>query len=540
MLNEIICDEFKKEKVEFHLGLNTILGDDFGSNSIGKSTFLMIIDFVFGGKDYLLKSTDVQKNVGRHVIKFHFTFSEQDYYFSRDTNFSEKVNICDEKYNVKEEILLTKYCDFLRQKYQINLYDISFRDMVGRYSRIYGKENLNEKRPLDIVSKEPASKSINSLLKLFDLYKNISELENLLKEKEEALTTYRKAIKYNFIASIGKRQYISNLKEIQKLYEEELKLTNDLDNNLLDLNSEEAEQLIQLKNQLSILKRYRSKIIGDIVPLEEDIKGNTSLKNQKINELLDFFPEINMGKLVEVEDFHLEIRKVLKAELKKKKVELQGLLKVTEKDIEDIENKIKETTQSNNLSKTVLKKYSELQKRKETLQKENNSFDSLNALTNERDDTKKRRDDMKEEQLEELCREINNKMQEINDYIYDKRKNPPTISFDKGQYMFKTVDDTGTGTSYKSMIVYDLSILELTELPILIHDSVLLKQISDEAIEKILLKYQSSKKQIFISLDKVSSYSDESKKILEDCRVLELSPDGNELFGMSWNNKNDN
>lgn len=540
MLNEIICNEFKKKKVEFHLGLNTILGDDLGSNSIGKSTFLMIIDFVFGGKDYLLKSTDVQKNVGKHVIKFHFIFSGKDYYFSRDTNSNEKVNICDEKYNIKDEISLSKYCEFLKQKYQIDLYDTSFRDIVGRYSRIYGKENLNEKRPLDIISKEPSSKSINALLKLFDLYKNISELENLLREKEEALTTYKKAIKYNFIGSIGKRKYTRNLKEIQKLHEEELKLINDLENNLLDLNSEQAEQLIQLKNKLSVLKRYRSKLIGDIVLLKEDIEGNTSLKNQKINELLDFFPKINIKKLVEIEDFHNEIRKVLKDELKKKKIELQGFLEIAEKDIEDIENKIKKTTQSDNLSKTVLKKYSEIQKRKEILQKENDSFETLNTLKNERDDTKKRRDDMKQEELGELYSKINNKMQEINDYIYDKKKKSPIISFDKDQYTFKTVDDTGTGTSYKSMIVYDLSVLELTELPILIHDSVLLKQISDEAIEKILLKYQSFKKQIFISLDKVSSYSDISKKVLKNCKVLELAPNGNELFGRSWNNKNDN
>ncbi|MFQ7001679.1 MAG: DUF2326 domain-containing protein [Clostridium sp.] len=540
MLNEIICNEFKKKKVEFHLGLNTILGDDLGSNSIGKSTFLMIIDFVFGGKDYLLKSTDVQKNVGKHVIKFHFIFSGKDYYFSRDTNSNEKVNICDEKYNIKDEISLSKYCEFLKQKYQIDLYDTSFRDIVGRYSRIYGKENLNEKRPLDIISKEPSSKSINALFKLFDLYKNISELENLLREKEEALTTYKKAIKYNFIGSIGKRKYTRNLKEIQKLHEEELKLINDLENNLLDLNSEQAEQLIQLKNKLSVLKRYRSKLIGDIVLLKEDIEGNTSLKNQKINELLDFFPKINIKKLVEIEDFHNEIRKVLKDELKKKKIELQGFLEIAEKDIEDIENKIKKTTQSDNLSKTVLKKYSEIQKRKEILQKENDSFETLNTLKNERDDTKKRRDDMKQEELGELYSKINNKMQEINDYIYDKKKKSPIISFDKDQYTFKTVDDTGTGTSYKSMIVYDLSVLELTELPILIHDSVLLKQISDEAIEKILLKYQSFKKQIFISLDKVSSYSDISKKVLKNCKVLELAPNGNELFGRSWNNKNDN
>ncbi|MGE6573969.1 DUF2326 domain-containing protein [Paenibacillus xylanexedens] len=111
------------------------------------------------------------------------------------------------------------------------------------------------------------------------------------------------------------------------------------------------------------------------------------------------------------------------------------------------------------------------------------------------------------------------------------------MSFDKNQYKFETIDDTGTGTSYKNMVVYDLSVLELTVLPILIHDSVVLKQIADVAIEKILKKYLQSEKQIFISFDKKKAYTAESQIILLETKVLELAPNGNELFGKSWNNK---
>ena len=54
MLVEIMCDEFKdhgtpRGRIQLHAGLNTVMGSSSGSNSIGKSTFLMIIDFVFGG-----------------------------------------------------------------------------------------------------------------------------------------------------------------------------------------------------------------------------------------------------------------------------------------------------------------------------------------------------------------------------------------------------------------------------------------------------------------------------------------------------------
>lgn len=82
MLIEVQCDKFIKnggirEPIRFHADLNAVLGDDDGSNSIGKSTFLMILDFVFGGSDYIKRCTDVQENVKDHTINFTFEFDEQ-------------------------------------------------------------------------------------------------------------------------------------------------------------------------------------------------------------------------------------------------------------------------------------------------------------------------------------------------------------------------------------------------------------------------------------------------------------------------------
>ena len=68
MLVEIMCDEFKdhgkpRGRIPLRAGLNTVIGSDTGSNSIGKSTFLMIIDFIFGGDDYVEKLIDVQTDL---------------------------------------------------------------------------------------------------------------------------------------------------------------------------------------------------------------------------------------------------------------------------------------------------------------------------------------------------------------------------------------------------------------------------------------------------------------------------------------------
>lgn len=82
--------------------------------------------------------------------------------------------------------------------------------------------------------------------------------------------------------------------------------------------------------------------------------------------------------------------------------------------------------------------------------------------------------------------------------------------------------------------MYDLAIASLTKLPILVHDSLILKQISDEAVENILVRYMESGKQVIISLDKQDSYSKRTAEILEKRCVLHLAPNGRELFGRAW------
>ena len=97
-------------------------------------------------------------------------------------------------------------------------------------------------------------------------------------------------------------------------------------------------------------------------------------------------------------------------------------------------------------------------------------------------------------------------------------------------YQFFTPNDTGTGIAYKGLVVFDLAVLNLTHLPILVHDSIVLKQISDEAIERILEQYIASNKQVVIALDKQESYSSRTTQILEENAVLRLASNDKELF----------
>ena len=123
MLREIVCDKFVENDkirppIEFHKGLNVILGNELGANSIGKSTFLLVIDFVFGGNDYVKKATDVGNNVGEHTIFFAFEFNNCKYYFSRSTQKFQVVDEYNKGYKEKKrEIPLDEYNKWLMEQY---------------------------------------------------------------------------------------------------------------------------------------------------------------------------------------------------------------------------------------------------------------------------------------------------------------------------------------------------------------------------------------------------------------------------------------
>lgn len=63
----------------------------------------------------------------------------------------------------------------------------------------------------------------------------------------------------------------------------------------------------------------------------------------------------------------------------------------------------------------------------------------------------------------------------------------------------------------------------------------MLKQIEDDAIEKILELYEGISKQVFIAMDKEGSYTKRTQEIMVANKVFQLSPGEGALFGRTWN-----
>lgn len=90
MLIELYCDKYQNDgqergAISFHEGLNVVLGDRRAKNSIGKTTFLLAIDFALGGDQYANGSDGMLEEVGDHDVCFTFLFDGIEHSFLRNT-----------------------------------------------------------------------------------------------------------------------------------------------------------------------------------------------------------------------------------------------------------------------------------------------------------------------------------------------------------------------------------------------------------------------------------------------------------------------
>lgn len=533
MLHEICCDQFYQKQIVFNPGLSVVLGTNTGDNSIGKSTFLLIVDYVFGGSTYA-GATDIIENVGPHDIYFSFVFGEKTFKFCRNSINANTVWKCNDSYEKVEEIGLSDYCKWLDSKYAISLPELSFRDAVGRYIRVYGKNNCDERHPLHYKAAEKAEKACMALLKLFDLYAPLKETEAVVQRSDDELTAYKKAQTLRFIAKITKRVYNKNEKEIRSITAQIEELSFGLESGLLDVDATASEQAVYVKKLLSRARRARSKVKVQWDLLDENGTYAFSSTTDTFADLQHFFPDTAIARLEDIEGFHRTISSVFKAELRAERSKLEKELAEYDKTIHEYETQLQELIQNPNLSKIVLTRHTELLREKDRMQKENDAYEKLQQLKEARDADAERLKTIKQQQLALISYRLNEEMSRLNDAIYEGSYNAPVLDFTDTGYIFFTPDDTGTGIAYKGLVVYDLAVLRLTRLPVLVHDSVVLKQISDDAIEKIIELYFTCGKQVIIALDKQDSYSEKTSRLLSESAVLRLTSNGQELFGRSW------
>ena len=542
MLIEMHSPAFKikgeeRPPITFDKGLNVVLGKNDGAMSIGKSSALLAIDFVFGGDTYI-KSDGVRQE-GDHTIYFTFKFNGEEHRFARNTGSADKIYILDENFGLTGDVYTkAEFTDWLKVQYGIDFVGLSFRTTLSSFFRIYGKENTDERRPLRGIPGQDMEKSINMLLSLFDKYKDIEEFKSSVTEHNNRLKAYRDARKYDFISNLvgGNKKYEENLEKIKEL------------EGLLGSLTEEAEkghteEEIEKNKVKASLNTARMNIEAAIQAKERKLRlVDMSLEyglyptEADMLALQEFFPQVNLRKLYEVERYHQKLAKILDAQFADERGSITAEIESLQGQLQMIRMQIKELGFVGNISKEFLDRHSEIKGEVHALRVQNQAYLTLKELQ----DAKAKAEEVLKKSIESILRDIetdlNDQMKAFNDTLFSTPRKPPYLRFNKyDSYKFETPADTGTGTNYKGMIIYDLAVLFMTALPAIAHDSLLFKNLEKGVEDGIMKIYASTDKQIFIAYDKQGDCRPETQKILEDNCVLRLSDNNCELYGRSWN-----
>lgn len=543
MLIEIRCDKFMdsgkvRPPITFEKGLNTILGASRASNSIGKSTFLMIIDFVFGGKDYVTLNNDVERNIGIHEIKFTFQFGENTYYFSRSTGDHTKVMECNEKYEPVKEITLDTYCNFLSLQYGMQNLGASFRELVSGFFRIYGRYNYDERHPLKAHQNDTMETGIRRMLQLYGKYAPVGDLAALVEEAESKEKTYKNAYKFQYIRGVTRQEdYKKNEARIAELQAKKEELARGSTQDLLDMDSVQAARLSDLKRQLANLHRQKTRLRSQLAAMKADMEIDESSFKRDYSELREFFPDAAIKHIEEIDGFHRKLKSVLNSEYKDSQRKIEDTMELLDVQISVLEQEISEVNATPHLTQALLDSYSGIDREMKNLRDANEYYIKKDELQTTREELQARLDSLIEELTAELQTGINIQLRELNDIVCNGRKTAPSIAISNAKkYVFTTPNDIGTGSQTRGMFLFDLVTAENTLLPAVVQDSMSVKQVEDPVMLRILELYRRSSKQFFVAIDKGESYTDENKipEIIKETTRLKLLP-GHELFGRAWN-----
>lgn len=544
MLVELSCNLFRENGrprgvIELHPGLNVVEGTAEGSNSIGKSTLLMIVDFAFGGDDYPNKCEEVIQEIGHHTIRFAFQFEGVVYRFQRSTDSHEDVFKCNENYQPEKKMTIKEFREFLANMYRISDVDLTLREAVSCFFRIAHRESINKRHPLQTVAREKDKKALYDLLKLMNLYGPVGEVQKALDEEEEKLKSLKGAASHSFLVRAkNQKEYGDNEKKIGELQTRQEELRHSASNGFVNIDSFVAQKIRSCQENIAFANQSISDLEAMLSSIRRDKKATAKKFKNDFDALKKFFPSVDLQQLTEIETFHEQLATALNAEFKEQEQELEKNLDKARAIKLANENEIEElrSEKQPDFSTAVLEEYAKLSTDIALCKKANDLYLQELEIKQRKESYSNTLDQLIQDRRHEVETVVNDKLRELNDMVCGRRRSAPYISVEKGKSLILEVKkDTGTGSRDRGLVLFDIAMLQLTCIPVVVHDSTLMKNIEDSQMLEILKLYTTTEKQVFIAFDKANSYkSDEVSKIIKSHKVISLYPDGGELFGYSW------
>ncbi|OKL45930.1 hypothetical protein BSR28_08630 [Boudabousia liubingyangii] len=555
MLTRLWSEAFKegenpREAITFRPGLNTIRGGKGAENSIGKSTLLYIIDYAFGGSSFLKTDTLKAKAVGHHRICFTFEFNGHPHHFARLTDEPGFVHrYSDETYqNQLDRIELDEFKGWLKRNYQLADCDSSFREIVSRFFRIKQGATAHADHPLQGHSREPVTTGLSVLYQLFGLYEQIRDLQAAFIQSEEdwkAVKRTRDLDAFPVHVLRTKKDYEKALKDEKRLTEEYEANIKGADQEAIDFQAAQLNKAATLKAYLQNLRSQRSRINSKITQLKANLddRAGQGVEQADIQALTEFFPGINLATLEEAQRFHHKITQILTTEIIEQIRGLEDKATALQRSINEAQYQLRRTGVPAEISRERLDRSAKISTQREIVRQQARGYEQVKSFQEAKKQAELNLNQGRASINSHVIERINPTIAELDLQVHDGEDDwdaPALIFSATGKsYEYKSDTDGGDGTTNKNLILFDLAMLHLTDLPAVIHDSPLHKNIADERVEQILrlyMDFNSTGKQIFIAFDKDTQYEGtQVHELIMASKVVEIGDGDHALYGWTWN-----
>jgi hypothetical protein len=302
----------------------------------------------------------------------------------------------------------------------------------------------------------------------------------------------------------------------------------------LNLRAIVDREVMDFAQDKDLLLRERSKIAQRLMRTRQNIEGNKHIKSSQLEALRQFFPEVNVDKLAEIEEFHSSVARLLKQELIQTEKYLESELANIDLAIARINSQVAERLSEYSNPTVIVDRIYRLSEKWNALKDINKSYEKRVALDKDFNDAKVELGSVKLSILLEIQNAINSMLVGLVREIYGSGGNAPTLVLKENSYRYEIADDTGTGTAFANLVLFDLAILSLTDLPFLIHDLPLFKNVENDAVAAFVVEYSKFvDKQIFTVLDEIEKYGKTTVEILRKRCVLELT-EQDVLYRKKW------
>lgn len=548
------CDGNPRPVIEFHPGLNIIEGADDAQNSIGKSTFMQIIDFVYGGSQF--QESDVVRlsgAVGHHTIYFTLRLHGRDHHYSRSTErYGYVTTYADPDWKIETGSLpLEQYWQFLLTSYGLEYTDTTWRDIVTRFARLDEEVLGTLDWPLAAVSKQSNKNGALAMLRLFGSHEEAVDVQKRVDELTKDIDAIQRVAKGDYMpyrALTGKTQRKTAERELAHAREEskQLRRGNDLD--LFQAEIQARKERESARAALRPLTTQLAQLEGRLANVTTLLDGGTRITTSDLAEFYTFFPQANREKLETVEFYHHELSRILRSQLEEQQHVYRAQIELLTEQIRQQKAHILALGESVFLDEETYNHALEVHGTVLRLEAQIKTYDEKEELRNQR---RHLLDDVLGKAVTgAITADFNAVMNEVNSELYPhgERKVCPKFRFKvtaKGiSYEFDHCGDRGSGAKSRHVAIFDVAMLRHTPLPFLIHDSAIIKLVGHAPVRELLSVYMRSEKltsragepkQVFFSFDATKAYGQRAEELVEATRVIHLGDGTRALYGFTWN-----